>query len=375
MRLLSIHQCRPGMLLARRLYNEEGLVLLGEQVELTEALIARLAHFGVDYVYIQDPRTDDLVVADCVSDETRARAVREIRYEFRKMMDASTRKKSIATGHLGKQFSSVLTMIMDDLGNHQDAMIMLTNISLVDHYLYQHSLNVCIYATMLGMANGYSRDELMTLGLGALLHDIGKTQIPLDVLSKPGRLTDAEFGEMKRHAELGYRILKDEPNIPLLSAHCAFQHHERINGSGYPRGIVGEEIHDYARWIGLVDSYDAMTTHRVYRRAMLPHQALEILFTGSGTLFDQKKIELFRDRVAIYPLGITVTLNTGESGVVVDQNASFPQRPIVRILQDADGQELSAPYEIDLSKRLTVIITSVNNVAVEAAMDPAVTSK
>jgi HD-GYP domain-containing protein (c-di-GMP phosphodiesterase class II) len=369
MRLLSIHQCRPGMLLARRLYNEEGLVLLGERVELTEALITRLAQFGVDYVYIQDSRTDDLVVADPVSDETRARAVKEIRSEFRKLMETSTRKKSVASGSLSKPFSNVLTMIMDDLGNHQDAMIMLTNISVVDHYLYQHSLNVCIYATVLGMANGYSREELMTLGMGALLHDIGKTQIPFDILSKPGMLTDNEFTEMKRHAELGYRILKDEPNIPLISAHCAFQHHERINGSGYPRGIVGEEIHDYARWIGLVDSYDAMTTHRVYRKAMLPHQALEILFTGSGTLFDQKKIELFRDRVAIYPLGITVTLNTGESGVVVDQNASFPQRPIVRILQDADGQELHAPYEIDLSKRLTVIITSVNDVVVEEAMD------
>jgi HD-GYP domain-containing protein (c-di-GMP phosphodiesterase class II) len=364
MRLLSIQQCRPGMLLARRLYNEEGLVLLGEHVELTEALITRLSQFGIDYVYIEDARTDDVIAVEPISDETRSLAVREIRTQFRRMMDTSNRTKMISS-NLGKSFRSVLNMVMDDLSNHKDAMIMLTNISLTDHYLFHHSLNVCVYASLLGMAHGYSQDELMTLGLGALLHDIGKTQIDLNVLTKPGKLTDPEFQEMQRHAELGYRMLKDEPNIPLLSAHCAFQHHERVNGSGYPRGIQGQEIHEFARWIGLVDSYDAMTTHRVYRRAMLPHQALEVLFTGSGTLYDQEKIQTFRDRVAIYPLGVTVTLNTGETGVVVDQNASFPQRPIVRILQDPDGQELTAPYEVDLSKKLTILITSVNDVKVK----------
>jgi HD-GYP domain-containing protein (c-di-GMP phosphodiesterase class II) len=200
----------------------------------------------------------------------------------------------------------------------------------------------------------------MNLALGALLHDIGKTQIPLDILRKNGQLTEAEFSMMKKHAEYGYLILKDEPNIPLVSAHCAFQHHERMNGSGYPRGIAGKDIHEYARWIGLVDSYDAMTTHRVYRRAMLPHQAMEIIYTGTGTLYEKSKIELFRDKVAIYPIGITVTLNTGETGTVVGLNAVVPQRPVVRVLQDEAGQELSSPFDVDLSKKLSLMITAVN---------------
>jgi len=361
MRLLPLAMVRPGMKLGKKIYNEEGLTLLGENVELSQRLIHRLAEHGVDFVYIADPRTDDIQIPDMISDETRLKATSEIRTSFRSMMEDAIRRKTSGNLKLGKTFGNVMKMIIDDLSGHQDAMIMLTNICVMDDYLFQHSLNVCIYTTMLGLAHGYGREELMTLGLGALLHDIGKTQVPLDVLRKNGRLTDDEFACIKKHTEYGFTILKEEPNIPLLAAHCAFQHHERLNGSGYPRGIAGTDIHDYARWIGLVDSYDAMTTHRVYRKAMLPHQAMEILFTGTDTLYDKQKIEMFRDKIAIYPIGVSITLSTGESGTVVGLNKLFPQRPIVRILKDEEGQELKAPFDLDLSEKLSIMVTGVND--------------
>jgi HD-GYP domain-containing protein (c-di-GMP phosphodiesterase class II) len=253
-----------------------------------------------------------------------------------------------------------MKMIIDDLNGHDGAVIMLMNMNVLNTYVYQHSLNVSIYTTMLGMAFGYNRDELMTLGLGSLLHDIGKTKINWELLRKPRLFTQEEFMEVQRHAEYGFKMLKDEPNIPLIAAHCAFQHHERINGSGYPRGIKGADIHDFAKWIAIADSYDAMTTHRAHRDAMLPHQAMESLFAGTGTLYDQKKIAFFRDHVAIYPIGITVTLSTGESGVVTDINPAAPQRPVVRVLHDPQGQRLTQPYEVDLMKQLTVMIKQVN---------------
>ncbi|WP_159887457.1 HD-GYP domain-containing protein [Paenibacillus puerhi] len=361
MRLLPLSMVEPGMRLGKKIYNSEGLILLGEQVELTQGIIRRLEGHGIDFAYIDDPRTNDLVIRDLLSEETRVRAVTEIRDSFRKIAEGQLRRKAAGQLQVGKAFRGLMDMIMDDLSDHKDAMIMLTNINAMDDYLFHHSLNVCIYTTMLGLAHGYSRDELMTLGLGALLHDVGKTQIPLELLRKRDRLTDDEFSHIKHHTSFGFQFLKDEPNIPLLAAHCAFQHHERLDGSGYPRGLKGGEIHEYARWIGLVDSYDAMTTHRVYRKAMLPHQAMEILFTGTGSLYDKEKIELFRDKIAIYPIGITVTLSTGEKGVVVDLNATVPQRPIVRILQDEAGQELDGSREIDLSKSLSVMIVGVND--------------
>lgn len=364
MRLVPMDLCRPGMRLAKKVFNEEGFVLLADHVELSQGMIQRLGKYGIPHLYIEDPRTDDVVVRDPIREETRRLAMGTIRSHFKRIMMDSTPRRTVNQPFMGKAFKEALTMIIEDLSRNPSAMIMLTDMSVTDHYLYQHSLNVCIYATMLGLSNGYSQNDLAVLGLGALLHDIGKTKIPLDILRKPGKLLESEFEEMKQHAEFGYRLLKDEPNIPLLSAHCALQHHERMDGSGYPRGIRGEEIHDFAKWIGLVDSYDAMTSNRAYRAAMLPHQAMEVLYTGVDSLYEKSKVEHFRDKVAIYPLGATITLNSGETGVVVDVNSQSPQRPVVRILEDADGQALHDPYEIDMSKHLSLVVIGVGDVNV-----------
>lgn len=361
MRLLPISQCAPGMKLAKKIFSEDGIVLLSNHMELTTRLIARLEQCGVQYVYIEDPRTADVELPSLISEDTFRMAIKEIRTSFREMMDRPKRRKGGTYPYIAQPFKNLMNSIMDDLSNHKDAMIMLMNMGTVDHYLFQHSLNVCVYTTLLGLSSGYSRDEVMTLGMGALLHDIGKTQISTNVLKKPGTLSVDEFEMMKRHAQLGYELLKDEPNLPLLVAHCAFQHHERLDGSGYPRGIKGDEIHDYAKWIGLVDSYDAMTTNRVYRSPMLPHDAMERLYAGTGTQYEQRMLQLFRDKVAIYPIGISVKLHTGERGVVVDLNNSYPHRPIVRVLYNEAGEELKVPYEVDLSKQLTVMITGVND--------------
>lgn len=361
MRLVPISKCLPGMKLAKKIFSQEGMVLLGENIELTSRLITRLNQCGIEYVYISDFRTDDIVLPSLINEETMRFALREIRTSFREMMDRPKQKKGGTYPYIAQPFKQMMNMIIDDLSLHSDAMIMLMDMGSVDHYLYQHSLNVCVYTTLLGISNGYSRDELTTLGMGALLHDIGKTQISINMLRKPGSLSNEEFEAMKQHARIGYELLKDEPNIPLLAAHCAFQHHERIDGSGYPRGIKGNEIHEYAKWIGLVDSYDAMTTNRVYSAPMLPHHAMERLYAGTGTLYEQKMIQLFRDRVAIYPIGISVKLQTGETGIVADLNNSYPQRPIIRILYNEAGEEITSPYEIDLSKQLSMMIVGVND--------------
>lgn len=360
MRLLPVSSLQPGMRLGKKIYNEEGIILLSENAELNDAVIRRLLLHGLDYVYVSDPRTDDVVVEDMIEESTRRKALQDIRDTFRKLAEPSV--KGVVYPYLGKSFAGLVNSVMDDLSGRDDTMIMMMNINSMDHYLFRHSLNVCIYSLMLGIAQGYSKDELTLLGLGALLHDIGKTKLPLSILNKASALTEEEYNEIKRHPELGYKLLKDEPGISLKSAHCAYQHHERMDGSGYPRGLKGEEIADFARLIAITDTYDAMTTHRVYRSAMLPHEALEVLYTGCGTLYEKSKLELFRNHVAIYPLGITVTLNTGETGVVVKIHKEVPSRPIIRILSDADGVELKAPYDFDLLESMTTVIKEVDKI-------------
>nr|WP_138496280.1 HD-GYP domain-containing protein [Paenibacillus pinistramenti] len=357
------------MKLAKKIYNDEGLVLLSENVELTQILINRLAGLGIDFVYVSDPRTEDILIPELISEETERRAIQEIRSNFIKISNASL--KGFVYPFLGKAFLNVVENIMKDLSSREDVLIMLTNINKADRTLFRHSLNVCIYSLMLGKAHGYTHEELSVLGLGAILHDIGKTKIAPSILLKPDGLSNVEFETMKQHAEIGYKMLKDEPGIPLQAAHCAFQHHERIDGSGYPRGIEGNEIHEYAQWISIADSYDAMTSHRVYKQALLPHQAVESLYAGCGTLYEKQKLEIFRDHVAIYPLGMTVTLNTGEVGVVSRIHHFAPQRPVVRVLYGTEKEELSQPYEIDLSEKLSVIVTRVDGEPAHAVHEQA----
>ncbi|RKP54181.1 HD-GYP domain-containing protein [Cohnella endophytica] len=359
MRMVPISLSRPGMKLAKKIFSDDGIVLLAEGVELTSTLIRRLGECGISFLYVQDARTEGLVVPELISEETQRRTMQTIRAAFKDIVDQPHRNKNGTYPYVGRKMRETMHMILDDLGRNEDAMIMLMNLHTVDHYLYRHSLNVCVYTTLLGMSYGYSHEQLVTLGLGALLHDVGKTQISMNVLLKPGSLSDSEFEEMKRHAERGFYLLKDEPNIPLLSAHCAYQHHERIDGSGYPRGIKGDEIHEYAKWIGIVDSYDAMTSQRMYRKAMLPHQAVEALYSGSGTLYDTLMLRAFRDKVAIYPIGLTVKLNTGQSAIVCDINSTCAHRPVIRVITDEEGVELKVPFDMDLSKHLSVLISKI----------------
>lgn len=359
-RLMLTRSCSPGMKLAKCIYNEDGLALLHEGVELTQTLITRLERYGVDFVYILDKETNDLVVEDPISQETRVKALNEIKTQYKKIMEENSKSKFSKNNFMGRAFANLIKLVMDDLDSREGTHIMLLNMNVLNNYLFNHSLNVCIYATMLGLVNGYSRQEIAILGMGAMLHDIGKTKINQELLKKPGLLTHEEITEVRKHAELGFKLLKDEPNMPLLAAHCAFQHHEREDGSGYPRGIKNNEIHDFAKLIAIIDSYDAMTTHRPHRLAMLPHQAMEILYSGVDTLYDFKKVALFRDNVAIYPIGLSVKLSTGEKGVVAHINPAIPQRPNVRIFEDADGHKVTQPYEVDLSKQLTVFVSEVH---------------
>ncbi|AOZ93845.1 HD-GYP domain-containing protein [Paenibacillus crassostreae] len=360
MRLVPVSLLKDGMKIGKKIYSIDGLTLLAEGVELTSDLIRRLKQIDIGYVYIQDKRTEDITIPEVLHEETHRKAMQVIRTNFQKISQSTNPIRSIAGySHLGRDFSAVMESILDDLSEQELPMIMLMDMNKIDHFLYKHSLNVCVYTLILGAASGMTRDQLKVLGVGSLLHDIGKTQIPVKILMKPGKLDDEEYNLMKSHTEIGYKILKEESDIPLLAAHCALQHHERLNGTGYPRGLKGTEIHQFAQILGLADSFDAMTSHRVYKPAMLPHQAMDVLYAGSGVLFDQQKLEVFRDNVAIYPQGMSVRLSTGEAGVVCKVDSSMPHRPVVRILTSESGEELKSPYDIDLTRVLSTVVTHV----------------
>lgn len=357
MRLVATHFLKENTKIAQTVYNEHGQVLVNAGLVLTARMIRRLQEIGIPYVYIEDDRTKDIQIKNPVSQETKREAISAIQETF-EFMKSNENSKLNMYAHIGKNFSKVVSNILDDLRNHKEAISLMADAFSYDNYIFTHSLNVTIYSLALGLKLNLPKRNLEELGLGALLHDIGKTAIPLDILTKPSRLTDEEFAIIKTHTVHGFEILRHEPNIPLLAAHCAFQHHERMDGSGYPRGLKGEEIHPYSRIIGVADVYDACTSNRVYRKAMLPHEALEILYAGAGTQFEPKLIEKFRQAVVMYPNGLTLTLHDNRKAIVIRQNEYLNDRPVVRIIEE-NGKALSAPYEIDLAKELNVTINQI----------------
>lgn len=359
MRLISIANCQPGERLAKSIFNNNGTVLIGEGVELNQRMLDRLQALNISAIYVYDELTKDIEVKDVISEQTRREALHVIHNTFQVFFDEPSRwQKHLNSRQLGKQFRQVMTSIIDELKMNQSAMNLLGSIVGTDHYVFAHSFNVTLYTTAVAMKLGLTEKELIEIGIGAMLHDVGKMSIPQEILHKPGKLNDDEFEQIKKHTDVGFEILRRQEEIPLLAAHCAYQHHERLDGSGYPRRLQEPDIHKYAKILAVCDVFDALTTNRVYRRAILPHQAMEILYAGVDKLFVKEYIEVFRDTIAMYPIGLSVKLNTGEEGVVIDYNRGIPSRPIVRILKDEQGNRIDQPYEVDLSKRLNLVIAS-----------------
>ncbi|MET0785081.1 MAG: HD domain-containing phosphohydrolase, partial [Paenisporosarcina sp.] len=168
-----------------------------------------------------------------------------------------------------------------------------------------------------------------------------------------------EYKQVQKHCEMGFETLRKIHEIPVTVAHCALQHHERIDGLGYPRGLKDDEIHKYAKIISVVDVFDALTNPRAYRSPMLPHKGMEILYAGSGTQFDSKQIHLFKNSIALYPPGITVNLNDGRTGIVSKYNYQSVGRPEIRIIRNEEQIDVT-PYEIDLSVIENLTIEIVN---------------
>ncbi|MBM7704588.1 HD-GYP domain-containing protein [Metabacillus iocasae] len=358
MKLVAVEFLKPGVFLGKPIYNEQGNVLVNQGIMLTTTIIKRLKLLGISFVYIQDERMKDITFHASVISEVRNRAINTVQDSFLKLKNQPSGRKQIS---LFEQSVKEITRISDefvkDLTSDDDVLSLLTDVYVYDNYVFSHSVNVTLYALALGIELRLSQKELEKLGVGGMLHDVGKMFIPNEILNKPGKLTNEEFAMVKKHTTYGFDLLKAMPTVSIISAYCAQQHHERLDGTGYPYGLKGEQIHYFSKILAIADVYDAVTSHRVYRKALLPHEALEILYAGAGTHFDRDMVEAFRKAIIIYPIGLGVTLNDGRKGVVVGQNKGISDRPIVRILEENEN-ELHEPYDLDLKEHMDILVTA-----------------
>jgi len=356
MRRVHINTVKSGDKLARPILRENGAVLLGTGIELNDRFIERLRGMGIDLVYIEDKFTGDIIPEDAIRDDTRKEAVEAIYKTVNTMIDMPATRGRAVTAEMGRTFHRVFGAIMQDLMGRKNVMVSLTSIHGTDAYLFQHSVNVAILAGIMGMAKGYNRNQIEELGIGALLFDIGMTKVPKELINKTTPLTSEERALMEKHTTEGFNMLRGQHDISLLSAHCALQHHERYDGTGYPRGLKKGDIHEYAQIVALADVYDALTSPRSYRNRHTPTEAIEYLFAAGNSYFDIELIQLFCKHISIYPVATTVLLNTGQIGVVTSNNPVAVNRPKVRILRESDGTPTQSPYEVDLTKDLHLMI-------------------
>lgn len=252
------------------------------------------------------------------------------------------------------------------VAQNRTALMALTALKQYDNYTFTHMVNVSILT--MGQARGLGIEGalLREFGLAALMHDIGKVRTPSDILNKPEKLTDTEFDILKRHTVDGAEILRRTPEMPALAPVVAFEHHLRMDGTGYPIGIRRDGLNLGTMLCGIADVYDAMRSQRVYQQAFPTDRILAVLQRNDGTQFDQHLVRRFAQLLGIYPTGNLVRLTTGEIAVVIRTYAPDPYRPHVRVVIDRSGARLDRPFDLNLWKS-----TEENRVAIEAPLDPA----
>ncbi|MDP2848585.1 MAG: HD-GYP domain-containing protein [Humidesulfovibrio sp.] len=224
---------------------------------------------------------------------------------------------------------------IESVFRNENAAVTLFKLRDFDEYTYTHSLNVSLLAVLLGKHLGIDKPTLLKLGLAGMYHDVGKARIPEAVLNKPGKLTEAEFNTMKAHPLEGYKVMVNQPDLDPEILRAVVEHHERFDGTGYPRGLTGEQIGRFSRIISVVDVYDALTSKRVYKGAMAPAKALGMMYQWRDKDFPPSAIESFIRCIGVFPVGSFVRLSGGEYGIVAGVNPLKPTKPEIKVILDA----------------------------------------
>ena len=223
--------------------------------------------------------------------------------------------------------------------------------------LPRHMVNVAIFAMKIGQGVGCRDDELPWLGLAACLHDVGMVTVPSRILEKPGLLSPDERAAVQQHPEKGFRILQTLGSEFEWLANVALQEHERDDGSGYPRGLAGDQIHEYAKIVGLADVYEALSHHRPNRPMSAPMDVIKGLISGERRQFPDRLLKGFLRGLSAFPVGSLVRLNSKEVGRIVATNPALPLRPMVEVFQGPKGESLNPPRRVDLAANALLYIT------------------
>jgi HD-GYP domain-containing protein (c-di-GMP phosphodiesterase class II) len=367
MRLATTSSVPEGALLARdvQIGRADGIPLLRAGVQLNSRYREGLARAGIHAVYIEDNLSEGIDVETLVSDETRSLATRAVADAYKAAKAKTVSGKPLEENTIDN-LSSVVERILHEIESTGGAALALADLCAADGYTFQHSVDVTALGLLIGRQMLQERgwtdykgerrfnrfdERLLQLGLGLVLHDIGKLVVPVEILQKPTKLTPSEWELIKTHPRAGFELLGTSPVSPLVKS-IVLRHHERWNGTGYPDGRRGTEIHEMARIAAVADVYDAVTSERPYCGSRPQHEGVRIILEGGGEeLFDPYIVDVFSRLVAPFPPGVEVDLTDGRRAIVVSVPDDELDRPLVRVIAGP-----RAPYEFSLQADRSVDI-------------------
>lgn len=343
------------MVLAKDVYTPEGQVLLKVDTLLTPRYITKLQQFKIEMVWVTE------VLPKGLSEEEYGQLVmeEEVKVAYHEAVEVVSRVfNDVRTGEAldVPAVRNTVTQLCASILRNDSLLRHVDKIYTYDDYTFAHSVQVCVFTLILAKALQYTEHQMINVGTGGLLHDIGKTRLPVDFLNTPRKYTPEEFEQVKEHARLGSEILMESNGVPLVAVRMAGEHHERYDGKGYYQGLQGGNIHPFSQITALADVYDAMTTDRAYRSALLPQQAIEYLLNSSGTAFNPEMCRLFVKSVAIFPIGTVVQLTNGLLATIVEVDAGIPYRPVVGVIDEPGGKVNNL---IDLRARNDILIAKI----------------
>ena len=338
MRRVQLNQLTENMTLAKSIYHD-GNLILAKGMDKLKDYVDKLEKFGIFSVYVKDDVSVDIEVSDAIHYETREKCKRILNNCFNTIKNQGNLSNNI--------IDEMVISILSDLFEKEDVIVSMADIGVKDDATLIHSVNTAVFSVLTGRRMNLSEIELKNLAEGALLHDIGKVLISSNILLKDGKLSDDEFANIKEHSLLGYEILLERTNMSEEARKIALQHHERLDGSGYPYGLYGDQISKLARIVAVSDVYDALTAERCYRKSMSNFKAYSIIKQDVGIKYDEEVFKKFMLNIAVYPNGVVVHLSDGTHGIVSRQNKGMPFRPVVRVIDDKDKEDIKL-YDLNL---------------------------
>lgn len=327
-KFIPIDEVKAGMKTAEVVFNNNGNVLIWEDVVLDELTIERLKSIGVREMAIHIEQPQEI--------SRRAYVDSPERFKLEYTLDLNKTKKMFQTiisgGNLEiEETDTIVESVFQKVDSNRNIIDSINQVRSIDEYTYYHSLNVSMLCMIIGKWLRLDSVHIENLVKAGLLHDIGKAKVPLEILNKPGKLTESEFAEMKKHSEYGYLLVKNNGSISTEIARAILTHHEKEDGSGYPLGLTGDKLNLYSKIITVADIFDAMTANRVYKRKDTPFKVFELMQHGSFGVLDPIVLNTFLNNVTTYYIGSQVRLNTGEIGIVVFINSSNMSKPVVKV--------------------------------------------